>query len=171
MWLICDGVRGSWRGIFLFNSASLEAIMQASGSATQLVGAGVCYVTSSTPACLARQPCFHSTAAARGFIAMEINQGYKHPAGHVQVRGSWRGVAGWRPPTLSSLLRSLGGGTCPKKTQAEGKIRTKKLIHKQATQGARTGNLSPSVKPSSLWRQEVARPARTHTHTKLWEKP
>lgn len=35
----------------------------------------------------------------------------------------------------------------------------KKLIHKQATQGARTGNLSPSVKFSSLWRQDVARPS------------
>lgn len=119
----------------------------------------VCYVTSSTPGCLALPTCFHSTAAARGFIAMEINQGSKHLEGHVQVRGfSWRGVAGRRP--LLSLPHR-----CPKETQVEGKIRTKKPIHKQATQGARTGDVNPSVKPSSLWRQEAARPARTHKCT------
>lgn len=63
-------------------------------------------------------------------------------------------MAGRRTPP--SLPPSTGVCTCPKKTQAEGKFRTKKLIHKHATQGARTGNLSPSVKPSSPWRQEAA---------------
>lgn len=91
---------------------------------------------------------------------MEINRRvYKQPppAGHVQVRGSRRGVARRdAPPPPSSPF------PCPKKTQVqeggEGNFGTKKLIHKQATQGARTGNLKPSVKPSSLWRQEAARP-------------
>lgn len=113
---------------------------------------------------------FHSLST-RGFIAMEINRGYKHPAGHVQVRGSRRGVAGRRPPyplcapSLAPSLPLRVLESCPEKTQVEGKIGTKKLIHKQATQGARTGNLNPSVKPSSPWRQEAARPARMHEHT------
>lgn len=82
------------------------------------------------------------------------------PAGHVQVRGSARGVAGRRPPPPPPSPLPVR-----RETQAKGKIRTKKLIHKAATQGARTGERNPSVKPSSLWRQEEARAADAHSHT------
>lgn len=98
---------------------------------------------------------------------MEINHGYKHPRGSSPGEG-FTVRCGRPPPTfprsLSPLPRQVAG-TRPKKTQVEGKIGTKKLIHKQATQGARTGNTSPSVKPSSPWRQEATHPARTLMHT------
>lgn len=75
--------------------------------------------------------------------------------GHIQVRRPAIPPREHRTPP-PDLPLSSDVCTCPKKTQAEGKFRRKKLIHKQATQGARTGNLSPSVKPSSPWRQEAA---------------
>lgn len=80
--------------------------MQVTRPATQLlwavcVCARVCVLRYKLDSSLSSLPtCFHSTAlaVAQSFIAMEINHGYKHPAGHVQVRGSQRGVAGRRPP-------------------------------------------------------------------------
>lgn len=92
--------------------------MQVTGSGNQLV----CVLRYILDSCLSGpQNCFHSAAIAQGFIAMEINQGYKHLTGHVQVRGSRRGVTRHRtsPPDLSP---SSGECTCPKKTQVEGKI-------------------------------------------------
>ena len=88
----------------------------------------LCYILDSSLS--GPSTCFHSTVVARGFIVMEINQGYKHPAGHVQVRGSRRGVAGCRlPPHPPSLppLSSPGVWTCSKKkkTRVKGKIEQK----------------------------------------------
>ncbi|XP_044042198.1 uncharacterized protein LOC122871305 [Siniperca chuatsi] len=68
---------------------------------------GRCVLRYVLDSCLSGPPtCFHSTAVAPGFIAMEINHGYKHPAGHVQVPHRTHGGTTY-------LLRDLQLGFLP----------------------------------------------------------